>query len=372
MDDKKTQQRIAWVTIGFWLLVFLLSLWFINIFSSILLPFVVSMILAYLLNPLIGFLEKKGLKRLYAILIVLGIFVLIFIGFLLWIIPMLIIQVGDFIHDLPEVTQNLGNKINTLLDYLHQKMQLPMENVTSNYSLQEQAQKWLSEHSATIWNVVQNVLSKLFGTGARIVGFLSLIFLTPVITMYLLMDWDKLVATIRKNIPRDYMRYADEIAKDINDVLSGFLRGQFLVCSILAIWFSVSLTFIGLPYGALIGVFIGFVAFIPYLGTWMGVILGLGTAIAQFDNILQIIAVAVALLAGQLVESNYLSPKLVGDRVNLHPVWIIFGLFAGGAIAGFTGILLAVPIASCIGVLVRFTMARYRESGFYLGFSEKR
>lgn len=368
MEKNNLQPKSAWIVMGFWIVILLTIIWLINIFNPILFPFVVSMIFAYLLNPMINWLQTKGTNRFASILIVMGSFFLIVIGLLLWVIPALIIQITEFIAEFPSVAQNLNDKIIALVEGIQNK--LPFIEAASEQSIQERIQVWLTEHSKEIWVVGQNIVTKLFGTGARIIGFLSLIFLTPVITVYLLMDWDKFVAAIQHNIPRDYISYAAEIFTEMNNVLSGFLRGQLLVCTILAIWYSISLSVVGLPYGVLIGILIGFFAFIPYLGTWLGVLLGLGTAVAQFDNIFKVIAVGIVLIIGQLVESNYLSPKLVGDRVSLHPVWTIFALFAGGTIAGFTGVLLAVPVAACVGVLVRFAMARYRESGFYLGFNK--
>ncbi len=369
MEKQQSGQNLPWVTILFWSAVFLAVILFIKIFSSILFPFVVSLIIAYLLNPIIDWMVDKKIRRVYAVLIVLSIFILAIIGILMWVVPILYVQIGSFLRDFSFVTEELFNKIQAGISYF--SLNIPFFDVNIDQSLEEQVKTLISQHSGSLWNLMQNILVTIFGTGARIISVLSLIFLTPVISFYLLLDWNKLVTSIRNAIPLYYAQYAKEILGEMEYVLAGFLRGQLLVCTILAIWFSISLSIIGLPYGALIGIIIGLVAFIPYLGTWIGVILGLGTAIAQFNNILPIIAVAIVLILGQLAESNYLSPKLVGDRVNLHPVWVIFALFASAIIAGFTGILLAVPVAACIGVLVRFIMQRYRESGFYLGFNQK-
>ncbi len=370
MSEKQSDQALPWATILFWSAICLAGILFIKVFSSILFPFVVSLIVAYLLNPIIDWMITKNIRRVFAVLIVLSAFLLTIIGILIWMIPILYVQIENFLRDFSSLTEEFVNKVQAFIFYFSEKLPLPQLNM--NQSLEEQIKLFVSQHSGSLWDVVQNVFLTLFDTGARIISLFSLIFLTPVITFYLLLDWDKLVKSIRNMIPLYYARYAKEILEEIEYVLAGFLRGQLLVCAILAIWFSISLSVIGLPYGALIGIIIGFVAFVPYLGTWIGVLLGLGTAIAQFDNIFQIIAVTITLVAGQLVESNYLSPKLVGDRVNLHPVWVIFALFASAVIAGFTGILLAVPVAACIGVLVRFTVKRYRESGFYLGFNHKK
>lgn len=370
MSKGKFRQYWPWPTILFWSLVCLGFVLFIKTFSSILLPFVVSLILAYLLNPIIDKMAQYKIKRIWAVLLVLSLFLLAFAGLLIWIIPTLYMQVEHFLKDFSSITEGLMNKMQAALTYLNKK--IPFLQLEMYEDIEGQIKQIVTQHSGSAWNMVQNIFLAIFDKGAQIIGLFSLIFLTPVITFYLLLDWDKLVNSIRKMIPLYYTDYAKEIFEEMEYVLAGFLRGQLLVCAVLGFWFSLSLSTIGLPYGVLIGMIIGLVAFIPYLGTWIGVLLGLGTAIAQFDNVFQIIAVAIALILGQLVESNYLSPKLVGDRVNLHPVWIIFALLAAATIAGFTGVLLAVPIAACIGVLVRFTIKRYRDSGFYLGFSQKK
>lgn len=364
---QKAPNKTTLLILFFWLAVFLACLWFLNVFHSILFPFVLSFILAYLLDPLIRKLMDIAPKisRGFAIALVMMLFLIILAGLMILIVPALIEQVQAFISDLPRLLQSFAFKIESLFG----AVPFVEANSLANSPDFKQLSDWLSSNSQNIWKVTQTIIPKLFNTGAYIVSFLSLIFLTPVVTFYILLDWPKLKSNIAGLIPRNYEHHVSMILTEINKVLSGFLRGQLLVCSILAAWFAVSLSVVGLNYGALIGVIIGFVAFIPYLGTWIGIVLALGTALTQFDSVLKFLSVAIVLIIGQLVESNFLSPKLVGDRVNLPPVWIIFALFAGGVIAGFTGIIIAVPVAASIGVLVRFLIDRYKDSVFYLGFN---
>ncbi len=369
--SKKIPNKAALMSLIFWIVVLLAFLYFLNAFQSILLPFVLSLILAYLFDPLVEkiCLKAPKLRRAAAIALVMLSFAIILTLLLMLIIPALIRQLNEFILSWPETIEAGLEKIKELTTRFFGVVPF-IDNIDIHNPFEAGAlQTWLKENSDAILKFVQRVLTKLFGTGASIVSFLSLIFLTPVVTFYILLDWSKLKESVGQSVPVHYQHHVRNILEEINAVLSGFLRGQLLVCAILATWFSITLSVIGLPYGILIGIIIGFVAFIPYLGTWIGIVLGLGSALTQFDNPLQILAVIVVLIMGQLAEGNYLSPKLVGDRVNLHPVWMIFALFAGGTIAGFTGVIIAVPVAATIGVLVRFLMQRYKESVFYLGFA---
>jgi predicted PurR-regulated permease PerM len=203
--------------------------------------------------------------------------------------------------------------------------------------------------------------------GIAIANLLSLIFITPVVTFYMLRDWDRLIAHIDSLLPREYAATVREQAKAIDHTLAGFARGQASVCLVLAAYYASGLMLVGLPFGLVVGLAAGLLTFIPYLGAATGFVVGMAIALANFDSWTAIIAVAIVFAIGQVIESNVLTPRLVGNRVGLHPVWVIFALLAGGALFGFVGILLAVPSAAAIGVLVRFATGRYMESPVYLG-----
>ena len=191
--------------------------------------------------------------------------------------------------------------------------------------------------------------------------------LVPVVTFYLLRDWDRLVARVDDLLPRDHATVIRQQAALANQSLAGFARGQSMVCLTMALYYSISLMIVGLPFGMVVGLVAGLLTFIPYVGSLTGFVVSLAIAIGQFDQTWPIVVVVVIFAVGQVLEGNFLTPKLVGDRVGLHPVWIIFALLAGGALFGFVGLLLAVPAASVIGVLVRFSTAQYRASKLYLG-----
>ena len=211
-----------------------------------------------------------------------------------------------------------------------------------------------------------NVLSKIWGGGAAILNLLSLLLITPIVTFYLLRVWDKIVEAVEEWCPRRYKQKVHDQVLEINFVLSAFVRGQILVCALLGIFYAICLTAIGLDFGFVIGIGTGVSSFVPYFGMLFGFVVGIGVAIAQFGEWQPIILVSVVFVVGQFLEGNFITPKLVGDKIGLHPVWIIFLLLAGGSLFGFTGILLAIPLGAVVGVLGRFFIAEYKTSKAYL------
>ena len=195
----------------------------------------------------------------------------------------------------------------------------------------------------------------------------SLLVITPVVTFYLLRDWDHLVARVDSWLPRHYAGTVRVEVRKVDEILAGFVRGQSSVCVILALFYAIGLTLAGLNFGLVIGLVAGLLSFIPFVGSAVGFVASVGMALVQFDDWLRIGIVAAIFVIGQAVEGNFLTPKLVGDRVGLHPVWVIFALLAGGFLFGFVGVLLAVPVAAVVGVLTRFLMAQYLDSTFHRG-----
>jgi predicted PurR-regulated permease PerM len=224
----------------------------------------------------------------------------------------------------------------------------------------------LAGNGEQVMKVVGGVLTGLLGGGQAIFNVLSLLVITPVVGFYLLRDWDRMIARINDYLPLDHAETIREQAAEIDKVLAGFVRGQMLVCLFLAAFYGLGLTVAGLQFGLFIGVTAGMISFIPYVGTTLGFVTSVGVAMAQYWNEPVWIAVVAGIfIAGQMIEGNVLHPVLIGDRVGLHPVWIMFALLAGGSLFGFVGILVAVPLFAVIGVLARFTLERYRESYLY-------
>ena len=326
--------------------------------KGILLPFVAGMAIAYLLDPVCDRLEAMGTSRTLATSIVTAIFAVVVILLLLLIVPLAIQQTVEFLSTLPDFIARTHDRLMPFLMRLQQQFDLP-----DAVELNEIARTRLG--SALTWLV--DLLQGVVGQGLALANLLSLIFITPVVTFYLLRDWDRLIARVDDLLPRDHATVIRAQASLANQSLAGFARGQSMVCLILGLFYAVALTIVGLPFGAVVGLVAGLLTFIPYVGCLTGFVVSMAIAVGQFDNWWSIALVAIIFVVGQVLEGNFLTPKLVGDRVGLHPVWIIFALLAGGALFGFVGLLLAVPVAALIGVLVRFSIAQYRASKLYLG-----
>lgn len=326
--------------------------------KGILLPFVAGMAIAYLLDPVCDRLERMGTSRTLATSIVTAIFAVVVILLLLLIVPLAIKQAVDFLGSLPDFIARTHDRLVPFLAQLQQRFDLPDAAELSDIARQRfgTALSWLA-----------GLLEGVVGQGLALANLLSLIFITPVVTFYLLRDWDRLVARLDDLLPRDHAAVIRQQAGLANQSLAGFARGQSMVCLTLALYYSISLTIVGLPFGTVVGLAAGLLTFIPYVGSLTGFVVSMAIAIGQFDHTWPIVVTALIFLIGQVLEGNFLTPKLVGDRVGLHPVWIIFALLAGGALFGFVGLLLAVPVAALIGVLVRFSIAQYRASRLYLG-----
>jgi predicted PurR-regulated permease PerM len=326
--------------------------------KSILLPFVAGMAIAYLLDPVCDRLEAMGVSRTVATTIVTAIFALVVVLLLLLIVPLVIQQVIVFLGTLPDFISRTQDRL--LPFYMELRQQFDLPDVTE---LGEIARTRIG--TALAW--LAGLLEGLITQGLAVANLLSLVFITPVVAFYLLRDWDRLVARIDDLLPRDHADVMRELAKQANESLAGFARGQSMVCVLLAAFYAVALVIVGLPFGAIVGLVAGLLTFIPYVGCLTGFVVSMAIAVGQFDNWGSIALVAIIFVVGQVIEGNFLTPKLVGDRVGLHPVWIIFALLAGGALFGFLGLLLAVPVAALIAVLVRFATAQYRASKLYLG-----
>lgn len=345
----------------FWLGVLLFFVCFLYIFSSILLPFIAGMAIAYFLDPVADRLERLGLSRMMATIVILVTFVFVFVLALMILIPVLINQFNDFAQRVPGYITQLQDFITKSQDSL-----LP---------------GWIKSQLGTIRNNFSGILSEgmgfvtgLFGqiwnSGKAIVDVMSLLIVTPVVAFYILLDWDRMVSKVDQWIPRDYVGDVRQIAHEIDQAIAGFIRGQGSLCLILGVYYAVGLSLVGLNFGLLIGLFAGMISFIPYVGSMLGLVLAIGVAIVQFwPDYPWIGLVLVVFFSGQFLEGNILQPKLVGESVGLHPVWLMFALFAFGALFGFVGLLVAVPAAAAVGVLVRFAISRYLESDLYHGRS---
>lgn len=341
-----------------WVAGVLVFAFFLHLLSSVLLPFVVGMAIAYFLDPVADRLEEKGLSRTLATCVILLSFFAVTATAVLLLIPMLQEQVVEFARMVPRIIEAAQVFVQPYLEQL--RADLPPEAM-------EKIRTVFGSYAGKIASLVTRFLAGVWSGGVAVFNILSLVLITPVVAFYLLRDWDLLTAKVDTWWPRSSAPTIREQMLAIDATIAGFVRGQSTVCLVLAAVYGISLTAIGLKSGLLVGLGAGFISFVPYLGAAVGMTIGVGIALFQFPEWTSIAMVAGVFLVGQTLESYVLTPRLVGDRVGLHPVWIIFALLAGGALMGFNGVLIAVPTAAVIGVLVRFGLTRYMASELYSG-----
>ena len=346
----------------FWIGTFVVLMLFLYVFRAILLPFVAGMALAYLLDPIADRFEKVGMSRMWATVAILILFLLIFLLAILLFVPILGTQLIGFIERLP----SYGTKLQGLVTDFTNGRAGEIFGITKE-GLQKQMGDFISQGAG--W--LGQLLNSLWNGGQALLSVLSLFVITPVVAFYLLYDWDRMVATIDSWLPRDHVATIRRLAREMDESVAGFLRGQVSLCLILGTFYAIGLSLIGLNFGLLIGLGAGLISFIPYVGASLGFIVSLGVALVQFWPQWEWVAAVLAVFAaGQFLEGNILQPKLVGQSVGLHPVWLMFALFAFGYLFGFVGMLVAVPASAMVGVLVRFALQQYLASPLYRGQAE--
>lgn len=330
---------------------FLGVLW---VLGGVILPFLVGGALAYLLDPLADRLERAGLSRVLATVFISIGALLLFVLAALIVVPLVVNQAVQLFNAAPEIIRQLQDFINTRFPSLLETGS-PARDALASLGEAIRAQGG---------QVVSGVLTSAMGVVSGIV----FIVVVPVVTFYLLLDWDRMIANVDAWLPRDHRDTIRELAGQVDAVLAGFVRGQLSVCGILGSFYALSLALVGLQYGIVVGVVAGLISFIPYVGTVVGGTLAIGLALFQFWGAPLWIGVVIAIfVAGQMVEGNFLTPKLVGGSVGLHPVWLLFALSAFGTLFGFAGMLVAVPVAAMLGVLARFALAQYMSGRLYRG-----
>tara|TARA_B100000073_G_C23707921_1_gene563040 strand:+ start:323 stop:1366 length:1044 start_codon:yes stop_codon:yes gene_type:complete len=336
----------------FWVFIFMtlgaLLLW--NI-SDILAPFILGGILAYLLDPMADKMESFGVPRLLTALTVslFALFVLMTAAIL--VIPIIFDQINQIIGFIPYITNEIY---------------LVMQKGFKVLNLGEVEDIDLVDLSKNLNEVSPIFAKSIFNSSFAILDFIFLLMVTPIVAIYLLVDWDKIIKEVEKVIPRRLEPTISQIVIEMHKTVASFLRGQFSVCIILAIFYAVSLTALGLEYGLLVGLFSGLISFIPLIGAILGGLVALVVSLAQFWQTPEWVGVVLIIfLFGQILEGNLLTPRLVGKSVKLHPLWIIFSVTCFGSLMGWVGVILAVPSAACIAVLVRFSLKIYFETDFY-------
>ncbi|MEL6125842.1 MAG: AI-2E family transporter [Pseudomonadota bacterium] len=340
--------------IRYWSLGFVVLLVFLWIVGDTILPFVVGAALAYFLDPVADRLETWGFSRVMATIIITFAMILMMIAFLLILTPLLVDEARRMVESIPQFAATA-----------REALELRFPNILDEGSPIRAA---IEDAVATLQSKGPELANQLLAGGLAVVDFLILLVVAPVVAFYLLVDWDRMIAVIDGWLPREHAPVIRKLAGQVDDVLAGFVRGQLTVCAILGLFYAAALSLVGLQFGLIIGFFAGLISFIPFVGSIVGGTISIGVALFQFWNDpVWIAAVAGIFLAGQGVEGNFLTPKLVGSSVGLHPVWLMFALAAFGALMGFTGMLIAVPLAATIGVMLRFGLEQYLSSRLYRG-----
>ncbi len=347
-------QVLVWV--GFFVATILL-LW---IFRPILLPFVVGMALAYLLNPVVSLIGRIGISRPWASAIVLVVGILVILGMLVMLVPLVGQQVVGLITRLPGYVTDLQALAQGLVPELTEWLG-PERTAQLEASLAELITRGVEMAGAITAQVAQS--------GLTVVNTIAILFITPVVAFYLLLDWEGMTERVDDLLPRAYRDEIQGVLNQIDKSMAGVIRGQGSVVLVLCIYYATALSLVGLNFGLAIGLFGGLLSFVPYVGFAIGFVLSMTVALVQFwpDQWLFVLIVLAVYLVGQFLEANILYPKLVGQSININPVWLMFALFAFGLLFGFVGLLLAVPLAAITGVLTRYALAKYQASSLYRG-----
>lgn len=348
----RTQRLVLLLAIG-------LLLWMgLRLFASILLPFVLSGIIAYFLDPLASWLVRVGVRRSIGAVLLLAALFAVVLMFVLLLYPLILAQVSILAMRVPSYAGQLQNWAEALLAHLQDQL--------GSDIVDAKLRALVSDQAGAMVSFVISAVTSIVGSGFALFNVLSLLVVTPVVSFYLLRDWPGVIRRLDQWLPRRYEDVVRAQAREVDRILAAWVRGQAICCLLLGLFYAVALSLVGLDLGLIVGLSAGALSFIPYVGTITGGVTSIGLALAQFPDWQGVARVAVVFVIGQMLEGYVIYPRFLGDRVELHAVWVIFALFAGGAAFGFVGILLAVPAAATIGVLARFWLRRYMQSSLYL------
>lgn len=350
----------------FWVIVLVLVIWFFYSVSSILFPFVVGLFFSYLLNPIVNRFEKKGIKRSFSAICITFVLALIIMATMVLVIPSVFNQLISLLKEIPNYIEKFRSLVIPKLEGFIGQIKLFTATEETD-GAKEKLSQLVNNYSGDLVYFMGNIINKIIFSGTSILNFLSLLFVTPIVTFYIIKDWPKFTKNVKNLIPKRHLNTFTSLSNEVSEILSGFLRGQTNICIILMFYYSIALVLNGVQYGLLIGLLTGLFSFIPYVGFSVGFILATVISAFQFQDMLSVFITIGIFLFAQIVESYYLTPRFVGSKVSLHPVWVIFAIFAGGILFGFTGVLIALPAAAVIGVLIRFTIKQYRNGSIYLG-----
>ncbi|MEM8914653.1 MAG: AI-2E family transporter, partial [Pseudomonadota bacterium] len=334
----------------------------VYLIRSALMPFALGIVIAYLLDPVADWLERRGIGRGFATLFILIFFFGVVTFAVMTLVPLLGPQLGRLIQEFPGYLSRLSDMVSPMVN---QALGFLDENQVQD--LQQAATGYADVAAGWAWSLLQRV----WAGGLALIDLISLFVITPMVAFYMLRDFDKIVERLASLVPKPYLETVSMLARESDQALGRFLRGQALVALLLAAYFAIALTLADLRFGLVIGIMAGLLNIVPFVGSIVGFTVSMSVAVTQFDSWVMWVVIAAIFVAGQVVEGNFITPRLIGDAVGLHPVWIIFALMAGGNLFGITGVMLAVPAAAVIGVVLRHSLARYRASHFYVGSTKE-
>jgi predicted PurR-regulated permease PerM len=325
--------------------------------APVLMPFALAAMLAYLGDPLADRLQRLGMGRAWAVSIVFTVITIIFVGVLLLLVPLVQRQVANLIDNLPHYVEWART---VALPWVQQRLHLQPDTFDTDKVLAT-----IREHIGSIGTIAARTIARVTQSGMGIITWMTNAVLIPVVAFYLLRDWDTMIAHIQRLIPRSVEPTVVRLSRESDQVLGAFVRGQLLVMLALGVFYGLGLTMVGISIGPLIGMIAGLLSFVPYLGFMIGFVAALVAALVQYGDWTHVLLVCGVFTVGQLLEGYVLVPRLVGGKIGLHPVAVIFAVLAGGHLFGFLGVLLALPAASVVVVVLRYVFARYRESNLY-------
>ncbi|HUB46226.1 MAG TPA: AI-2E family transporter [Acetobacteraceae bacterium] len=340
----------AGLLVAFWLV--------LHLFASVLAPFVAAAVIAYVLDPPTTYLSRVGVPRGLAALLMILAMLLALLLFILLLYPLILAQIGLLINRIPQYVQLLQGWARQVITNLQQNFGSDVVN--------DKLRDLVSSQAGTMLSVAVSTLTGVVTGGWAIFNVLSLAVVTPVVGFYILRDWQKVIRRVDAWLPRRYEGVIRAQAREVDRILSAWVRGQAMCCVLLALYYALALTIAGLDLGLIVGLAAGLLSFIPYVGSITGGVTAIGLALAQFPHWRGVFVVVGVLIIGQILEGYVIYPRFLGDRVELPAVWVIFALFAGAAAFGFLGVMMAVPVAATIGVLCRFWLRRYLTSQLYL------
>lgn len=333
-----------------------LSLYFLQ---GILMPFFTGFLVAYAMNPAVKRLQSWGIPREIGTLFMIISFLLSLALLFFIAVPFIQAELISLAYHIPQY----GKHLITTLQPIFEKLLMFLQPEATAHPLRDLASTHVGD--VILWGI--RLIEGILTNGVALANLFSLIIVTPLVAFYCLRDWEKIMLTVEKWFPRPYASTLKKLFSEINSTIGGFVRGQILVCLVIGLYYCIALTWADLDFSLIVGLVIGILAFVPYLGAFLGFTLSIGIALSQFSDWFSIGTIGLIFLIGQTFEAYILVPYLIGDRIGLHPVWIIFALLAGGVLYGFVGLLIALPVAATMGVLLRHALEIYLKSPYYLG-----